>query len=141
MKSYAIPATVIVALLMYSPLFAADPAVQQGPQGAQARGAELQAGSDSANMDAHFVKEAAQDNMLEVKLAELAEQRATNDQIKQLAKKIREDHTQANQKLQQIAQSKNIEWPRELDPLHSAVLNHFQEMQGKHSRNTISTAR
>ena len=45
--------------------------------------------------DTTFLKEAAQGGMAEVQLGQLAQQKAQNDQIKQLGQKVQADHTKA----------------------------------------------
>ena len=83
-------------------------------------------------MDQHFAREVAQDNLFEIQASQLAEQRAQSQDVKQFAQKLVQDHQQATQKLQQIAQSKGIDLPKELDEVHQAKLQKMQKLQGKH---------
>jgi putative membrane protein len=55
-----------------------------------------------------FVKEASAGNQSEVALAQLAQQKAQNPEIKNLAQLIQQDHQQAQEKLQTIAQTHGI---------------------------------
>jgi len=55
---------------------------------------------------ASFVKEAAAGNQSEIALAQLAQQKAQNPEIKSLAQLIQQDHQQAQEKLQ-----KPSRWP------------------------------
>jgi putative membrane protein len=55
-----------------------------------------------------FVKEASAGNQSEVALAQLAQQKAQNPEIKNLAQLIQQDHQQAQEKLQTIAQAHGI---------------------------------
>jgi putative membrane protein len=57
---------------------------------------------------ASFVKEAAAGNQSEIALAQLAQQKAQNQEIKDLAQLIQQDHQQAQEKLQTIAQAHGI---------------------------------
>lgn len=59
----------------------------------------------------HFVQEAAVDGLKEVRLGELALQKAQNAEIKEFAQRLVRDHTQANQQLTQIAQSLGLSVP------------------------------
>jgi putative membrane protein len=64
--------------------------------------------SDRQKMEEHFFKDAASGNTLEIRLAKLAEQKATDPQVKQVAQTIQADHEQANQLLSQIAGQNHI---------------------------------
>lgn len=83
-------------------------------------------------MEAHWAKEAAMGGMYEVQLAQLAVQKAQSEDVKRLAQHIIDDHTKANQQLMQIAQSKKMELPSELDEIHKLKLAKWQEKQGAH---------
>ena len=50
-----------------------------------------------------FIKEALRDNQLEIDLASMAMNKGQNQQLKDFAKQLQEDHTQANKELQPIA--------------------------------------
>ena len=76
-----------------------------------------------------FVKEAVQGNLAEIALAEVATQKAQNPEVKQFAEQIRKDHTEANQKLQAIAQ-KNGASTTELDPKHQKKITAMEKMSG-----------
>jgi putative membrane protein len=57
---------------------------------------------------ASFVKEASAGNQSEITLAQLAQQKGQNPEIKSLAQMIQQDHQQAQEKLQTIAQAHGI---------------------------------
>jgi putative membrane protein len=57
-----------------------------------------------------FVCHVAQSGMKEIRLANLAKQRAQSQEVKQFAEKLIQDHTKANQELKLIAQHQNIPW-------------------------------
>jgi putative membrane protein len=61
---------------------------------------------DSGDKD--FVNQAAQGGMTEVALSKLAEQRASNAQVKSFAQQMVKDHTKANQELTSLAGRKSI---------------------------------
>jgi putative membrane protein len=61
--------------------------------------------------DRAFLEKAAQGGLVEVSLGQLAEQNAASQQVKDFGQKMVADHTQANQKLQQIAQSESLKLP------------------------------
>jgi putative membrane protein len=57
---------------------------------------------------ASFVKEASAGNQSEIALAQLAQQKAQNPEVKNLAEMIQQDHQKAQEKLQTIAQAHGI---------------------------------
>jgi putative membrane protein len=55
--------------------------------------------------------QAAADGHKEIALAQLAEQKGASPSVKALAQRIRKDHTQAEQELKSLAQSKSVALP------------------------------
>ena len=67
--------------------------------------------TDSAKLSskgASFVKEASAGNQSEIALAQLAQTKAQNPEIKNLAEMIQKDHQKAQEKLETIAQTHGI---------------------------------
>jgi len=92
---------------------------------AQTAGARDQAMQDPTKM---FVMDTYSENLLEVQLGQLAAQKAQDDQVKQFARMMVQDHTKANQQLKQVAQSANIQISEQLDPVHQAKLQKMQKL-------------
>jgi putative membrane protein len=67
-----------------------------------------------SEQDRTFAEEAAQGGMAEVELGQLAVQQAESQEVKDFGQRMIDDHGQANQKLEDIAQQMNIELPQEL---------------------------
>ena len=63
--------------------------------------------------DATFVKKAADGGMAEVALAKLAQEKASNADVKSFAAKLEKDHSQANDELKEVASKKSITLPTE----------------------------
>jgi putative membrane protein len=61
--------------------------------------------------DEAFVRNAAEGGMAEVKLGQLAEEKAQSEEVKKFGRRMVEDHTKANEELKQIAQRENINLP------------------------------
>lgn len=78
-----------------------------------------------------FVNMAAQDGMAEVGLAKLALKKSSNDDVKQFAQKMEQDHEQANDQLSSIARSKGISIPQKLDAKHEAMMKSLSAKSGK----------
>jgi len=55
-----------------------------------------------------FIRKAAMGGQMEVEMGQLAQQKGQSSEVKNLGATLVRDHTQANQKLEQLASSKNI---------------------------------
>jgi putative membrane protein len=67
--------------------------------------------ADLSAADRDFLLKAASGGMAEIQVAQLAQQRASSQQVRQFATRMITDHTQINAALQQIAEEANIELP------------------------------
>jgi len=101
---------------------------------AQAQANQATNGNPSKSLsadDQKFVKEAAVGGMYEVQAGQVAAQKATSAEVKQMAQHIVADHTQANEKLMSLAQAKGIQdLPKELDAKHQKKLDHLKKLSG-----------
>jgi putative membrane protein len=77
-----------------------------------------------------FVKTAAEDGMAEVGLAKLALKKSSNNEVKQFAQKMEQDHEQANDQLSSIAKSKGLDIPKKLDAKHEAMMKSLSAKSG-----------
>jgi putative membrane protein len=64
--------------------------------------------------DKLFVLETAIGNMYEMQLSQQAQQKAQSPEVKRLAQTIMQDHQQASQQLQRVAQQMGVQVPQEL---------------------------
>ena len=78
--------------------------------------------------DADFAVKAAEDNMLEIRLAQLAETNASSGEVKSFAKGIIADHNKTNEELQKLAMEKNITLPASLSDKSQ---KRYDEIAGK----------
>jgi putative membrane protein len=109
-----------------------QPRTETQPQ-TQTRGGENQnrpTFTSSGSEDIEFVLDAAKGGMAEVELGKLAAQRAQNDEVKKFAQRMVDDHSKANDELKQIAQSKSIKLPEELDAKDKALMQRLEKMNG-----------
>jgi putative membrane protein len=67
-----------------------------------------------SSADHEFLMNAAKGGKAEVELGNLASQNASNPAVKQFGQRMVSDHTQANNRLQQIAQQKGMTLPDDL---------------------------
>jgi putative membrane protein len=81
--------------------------------------------------DQRFMKKAAEDNLADIKLGQLAQQKATDNSVKQFAQKIVNDHQTANQKLEAIASKNNVTLPDKMNAKDQAFYDRLQNMSGK----------
>jgi len=89
--------------------------------------------SNLDSSDRHFVMDAAEAGMSEVMMGQMAVQRASNDQVKQFAQRMIDDHTKANQELMQLASSKGVTLPQ------GGMTSSGQQMQDQSSVTSQST--
>jgi putative membrane protein len=80
--------------------------------------------------DAKFLREAAEGGMMEVRLAQLAQQKAASDQVKQFAKQLEQDHEQANTKLKSLASAKKVDLPTEMGAKHQKMVTRLEGLPG-----------
>jgi putative membrane protein len=80
--------------------------------------------------DATFVKMAADGGMAEVSLAKLAQEKASNSDVKSFAAKLEKDHSQANDDLKELASKKSITLPTEPSKNHKALHDKLAKLSG-----------
>jgi len=80
-----------------------------------------------SNDEKTFFESAASANMLEIESSKLALTKATDPALKQFAQQMVDDHTQASQKLEALAKSKNVTLPTALLGRHQKMLDSLQE--------------
>src|SRR5262245_34408909 len=111
----------VVLMMSAAPSFAQDrpqtppPASQTPSQSPRTQPAEPAKTAQASTSDQQFVKTVAGDNMAEVELGKLAEQKASRDDVKKFAQKMVDDHSKANDELKTLASSKNIMLPQSVD--------------------------
>lgn len=72
---------------------------------------------------AQYLVAAHQANQLEIELANLALDRATNEQVRQFAQKMVDDHTQVTERITELASQQGVSLPTELSPEKQAILD------------------
>ena len=80
--------------------------------------------------DRAFIRDAAEGGLAEVKMGELGQQKATSQDVKNLAKTLQDDHQKANDELTSIAKSKGIELPSGMGA-HESAINSLENKQGQ----------
>lgn len=77
-----------------------------------------------------FVEKAATDGMLEVRLGEMAQQKAQSADVKSFGQMMVTDHTAANEKLKTIAQNLNVTVPSDLTPEQQEKADRLNGLSG-----------
>lgn len=108
-----------VAFLLPIALFGAD----------DAKNAGLQSGQLSAP-DEKFLMNAAQDGMTEVKLGELAKQKAKRSDVKAFGELMIVEHGKANDDLKSLASRKGLKLPEQLDAIHAGDIDRLSKLEG-----------
>jgi putative membrane protein len=88
-------------------------------------------GQKTDSKDVEFMKEAAMGGMFEVKLGELAQEKANFQDVKGFANRMVTDHSRANKSLMTLANSKNVMLPKELDKKHKDLYEKLAKLQGR----------
>lgn len=83
-----------------------------------------------SSSDRLFMNRAAQGNLAEIRLSQLALQRASSNDVKQYAQQMIDQHTQANNQLMQLAGQKGVTLPRQLDAQHQQIERQLQGLSG-----------
>ena len=84
---------------------------------------------DEPFSDKMFVEKAAVGGMFEVKSSQVAQQMATDTNVKTFAAHMVKDHTKANQELMSLARTKGWQLPTMLDQKHQDMLNQLSKKQ------------
>jgi len=126
MKRIAITFAIASLLAVSGPAFAAEQ-----KKGAEAKPASSEnAGGKVAAEDQEFVTTAAQGGIGEVKSGELAKEKGSSPEVKELAGMMVGDHTKANDDLKKIATAKGFQVPTETDAKHQAALDKMGKLSG-----------
>jgi putative membrane protein len=80
--------------------------------------------------DQQMMLDIAHANLAEIETGKLALDKSKNDQVKQFAQKMIEDHTTAMKELEKLALSKGISLPAETDLKHKAVATALKALSG-----------
>jgi len=77
-----------------------------------------------------FLNKAAMDNMTEIQMGKLAQQKSQNPQVQQYGQTLVSDHQNAQDKLKTIAQQYNVTLPSSLDEQHQGEANRLSKLSG-----------
>ena len=141
-----IPRTLILSAAFFAPtiLLAQPDLMAQGasqtqpnpPQQAPASSTAIQDSATNAGdvgqtmKDKIFLRKAAQGGMAEVKLGQLAAQKANGDDVKAFGQKMVDDHTKLNNEMAPIADSMGVRLPKDLNKEDQAEYDKLNALSG-----------
>jgi putative membrane protein len=80
--------------------------------------------------DKKFAQDADLGGMTQIQLGKLAEERSSNPAVKQFAQRMIDDHTKADNQLQQVASKESIMLPNSLDTREQDTLDKLSKLSG-----------
>jgi len=106
--------------------------IKSNPPGAAAQQGSAARANDHRvpEADRQFAEKAAMAGMEEVELGKLAQQKAQAADVKQFGERMVHDHTQANEKLKQIAFAESIDLPSKFDHKADKDMDKLQKLSG-----------
>ncbi len=113
---------VLTGLLVFSPI---------GIQ-AQDSGQHMDNGASKMmkSADAHFAMEAAQGGMAEVKMGQLAADKASSPDVKAFGQQMVDDHTKANDQLKSVAKEEGMTLPGDVNQKQQAMYDRLSKLSG-----------
>ncbi len=81
--------------------------------------------------DQKFVKEAASGGMMEVKLGQMASEKASSEEVKAFGERMVKDHTKANDELKQLASANNMTIPDQMMDEQQMMVDKMSKLSGK----------
>jgi putative membrane protein len=81
--------------------------------------------------DKKFIEKVASANTAEIQSAKLAQDKSSDEHIKDVAQTMLTDHTEAGQKLTALAQQKGVTVPAEMAPADQKQVDKFSSLEGK----------
>jgi len=102
---------------------------QSGQDSARQAGSQMRSQPMTQDQEKKLIEEMSAGNNFEVQLSQFVQQRAQDQQVKQLAQMLIQEHQQAEQQLRQVAQSMGVNLTNQLKPHQQAELQEFQQKQ------------
>jgi putative membrane protein len=119
-----------VALLACFSLAASPAVIAQTKDGKDAAAKTEQKKGGLSGQDRKYFQEMAQANMAEVETGKLAQQKAANEDVKQFAQHMVQDHGKLLQEQQSMAKQKGVSMPKAPKKEHQSALKKLQGASG-----------
>jgi putative membrane protein len=92
--------------------------------------AGMQAPGQSSPVDKMFVRKAMQGGMAEVQLGQMTLQKTNNDQVKQFAQRMIDDHTKMNDQMKPVAQQLGVDVPAQVSKKDRTTMSKLNALSG-----------
>lgn len=99
-------------------------------QNQQMQAQEQQNQAESSMRDKAFLRKAAEGGMAEVELGQLAQQKASSQDVRQFGEKMAQDHSQLNEQLKPIAEQEGVRPPKGLSKKDEATMKKLEGLSG-----------
>lgn len=99
-----------------------------GASSASATSGTSGAGTAMRKADQDMVMDLARANLAEIKAGEMAISKSQNPEVKAFAQKMIDDHTSAQKDVEQLAKSKGITLPTEVDTKHKTMMTALDKL-------------
>ena len=111
---------------------AAKSAGQSVSNGAKGAGHAMDSGAKKmmGSSDTSFAMKAAQGGMTEVKVGQLAADKASNADVKAFGQQMVDDHTKANDQLKSVAQEEGMTLPTDINAKQQAMYDKLSKLSG-----------
>jgi putative membrane protein len=129
-STLALGRTLAVAMPLMLPLAAAAQSAGTAPTPTTSAAPMAPHSVTLSATDRTFVEQAAQGGLAEVQMAQLAQEKTQDANIRQFAQQMIDDHTPANQKLAQIATQKGVTAPTDPSAAQQKMLARLQKLDG-----------
>ena len=120
-KTHVLAFSIVAGLLGAFPIQAQNSASQHLDNGAKKM---------TSSADTVFAMKAAQGGMAEVKLGQLAAEKASDPDVKAFAQKMVDDHSKANDQLKSVASAENMTLPTDLDAKDQSEYQKLSQLSG-----------
>jgi putative membrane protein len=81
--------------------------------------------------DRMFIRKAAEGGEAEVELGKLAQEKAASPEVKQFGERMVNDHSKANDQLQEVVQKEGVTLPTKLDAKDAATKARLEKLSGE----------
>lgn len=103
---------------------------ERSGQASQSSQASAMDQSGSKMTDHQFIKKAAEDDLAEIQMAQLAQQKASDNNLKQMAQHLMNDHQQNEQQIKQVAEQQGVTLPTQPDSKDKAKYDRLSKLNG-----------
>jgi putative membrane protein len=93
--------------------------------------AQPTAGQEDLSRDRYFIREAVQDNTLEVKLGQLAQRKASDPAVKEYTQQVVSDHTKMQNQWVTLAARNGMTLHTKMGPKHKEKAKRLEKLSGK----------